>query len=355
MPETLEQRKSKCQTKFHHALIETNRALKKAVTFEIQKLTKRIKIAVAETDDSKPLSRVEDELRAVKALSLEGLAAYYLRHSITKNHKELCAALDIKTADTAPHRNADDSTKNVVARLFGSRIFQSSITSSIIRMEEILGVKVKVVSQSKADAHTTTKLSKKTSPKNAIDNIFQASTSSAHSSEEDQEGANNSDTDSSCDDGPVSQRAMDSQPDPSKRASTFLPSLQSGYLPALNDSDDEGELKGLFPAQKKERKNRRGQRARRKILEAKHGNKANHIIKEREAAQKEYEERVARRAAKEAERTGSNAIAIEEAEKNRRERREAMLRPIHGSWAVAKAQKQKMLQAKPLGTKISFD
>lgn len=90
-------------------------------------------------------------------------------------------------------------------------------------------------------------------------------------------------------------------------------------------------------------------------MEAKHGNKANHLIKEREQAQRDYEERVARRAAKEAERTGTNSIAIEEAEKNRKERREARLRPIHDSWALAKAAKEKQKTAKPQGIKVVFD
>ncbi|CCG83335.2 BUD22 family protein [Taphrina deformans PYCC 5710] len=223
-------------------------------------------------------------------------------------------------------------------------------------MEEILGLQTKTARKQKSDVQTRSKLSRMMDGETAINDASHSSDNLADTSDEERENrGDDDDVESVADHYESLQAPLNSQQDPSQKSSTFLPSLQSGYLPALNDSDDEGELKGLFPAQKKERKNRRGQRARRKILEAKHGNKANHLIKEREAAQKEYEERVARRAAKEAERTGSNAIAIEEAERNRKERREAMLRPIHGSWAVAKAQKQKMLHAKPLGTKISFE
>lgn len=349
IPSTPEQRKVKCQTKYHHAAIETARALKRALTFDLQKLTKRLKSARSENTDVKTIQRLADELEAAKSLQLDGMASYYLESVIYRNHKELSAVLELQSHGKAPHSEAPESTKNVVARLFGSKTFREAVMLCIGRMEEILGLKKRLAAQ---------KVAKKMPDPQGLAvvgesdmNTELAQKSLAVQSENEISNSDHSDIDM--------QRGDDSsyqaQPDPSMRASTFLPSLQSGYLPALDGSDDEGELKGLFPAQKKERKNRRGQRARRKILEAKHGNKANHIIQEREAAQKDYEERVARRAAKEAERTGANSIAIEEAERNRKERREALLRPIHGSWAIAKAQKVKMLQAKPQGTKISFD
>ncbi|KAF9648027.1 Bud-site selection protein [Thelephora ganbajun] len=71
-------------------------------------------------------------------------------------------------------------------------------------------------------------------------------------------------------------------PKPSRGAgtSTFLPSLSVGYIPGTGDSDPEGELEAIEG--KNERKNRRGQRARRAIWEKKYGKGAKHVVKRQE-------------------------------------------------------------------------
>lgn len=356
MLETPELRAAKCLKKYHHSGVEATRALKKALTFELQKLTKRLRKARETQEEEDATRRIEAEFQGAKVLETDVLAIYYLQHTITKSHKQLAEVLHLEESEVAPHRDWDDRVKNVVARLYGSKTFKDTISDAVHQLEVIAGL-----------SKTETKKKKKTRVSKVIasredDEPLPASTSTgvekpfavfaAETSDEPQYESDDSAASNVSSSSAARPRTV---VDVTSKSSAFLPSLQSGYLPALDGSDDEGQLKGLFPAQKKERKNRRGQRARRKILEAKHGNKANHIIKERQEAQKDYEERVARRAAKEAEKTGANAIAIEEAEKNRRERREALLRPIHGSWAVAKAQKEKVRAAKPQGTKISFD
>lgn len=319
--------------------MEAIRALKKATTFEIQKITKRLKKSREEKEETSSISRLEDELESVKCLETDELARYYLQHNIFRSHKQLAVILDIEDGGEAPHRTLSDSAKNVVGRLFGSKTFRTVIEHSIESLEIVAGIKRK-------------DNVKKKKVVNAVARISETDTLTGNKEQSEHMEVSSTEEDTDLD---AAERTSPLKPNPSSTSSTFLPSLQSGYIPAIDGSDDEGELKGLFPAQKKERKNRRGQRARRKILEAKHGNKANHIIKEREQAQIDYEERVARRAAKEAEKTGANAIAIEEAEKNRKERREALLRPIHTSWALAKAQKERLKQAKPEGNKITFD
>lgn len=323
----------------------------------MQKLTKRLKKARQEEEGASTTKRLEDELEATKSIECNGLAPYYLRHTIFKSHKQLADILAIGEDLEAPHREERDSFKNVVGRLFGSNTFRTALGECISALELTAGIiNTSVKKPQKAERTSSRqeamhKDQKPRSVESSNDEDHSKFTTFEAEAEGDESSPSELYVESESDDRP----AYASFPDPAQSASTFLPSLQSGYLPALDGSDDEGELKGLFPAQKKERKNRRGQRARRKILEAKHGNKANHVIKEREAAQKEYEERVARRATKEAERTGANAIAVEEAEKNRKERREAKLRPIHGSWQLAKQQKEKMRMAKPEGSKIVFD
>lgn len=356
--ETPEQRHAKCLSKYHHAGIEAARSLKKASVFELQKLTKRLKksreeLAAANAEPAE--HRLTSELEAAKGLELDGIATYYLDHTIQRSHKALAEYLGLQTAVVAPHRDASDAVRNVVARLLGSKTFKECIKSCIAKLEVITGLSAPK-KEEEQEAAPSVRIDENHGTVAKIGRGHEAAREVPFASFHEDENVVSDDDD---DDDDVSEPANDVRAAARSGAheSTFLPSLRSGYLPADNSSDDEQELQKLFPAaaQKKERKNRRGQRARRKILEAKHGNKANHIIKERVAKQKEYEERVARRAARQEARSGANAIAIEQAEKNRRERREAALRPIHGSWAIAKAQKEKMKTAKPQGVKISFE
>ncbi|KZT60328.1 Bud-site selection protein [Calocera cornea HHB12733] len=72
----------------------------------------------------------------------------------------------------------------------------------------------------------------------------------------------------------------DDDDDDEKEASTFLPALNVGFV-AGSDSDYDEEAEDVDGP---ERKNRRGQRARKAIWEKKYGKNANHIKKQREEA-----------------------------------------------------------------------
>ena len=235
------------------------------------------------------VDRLELELRRVKELPVDAFVQWLL-----KRHE------DKQEAGTAPVEQ-DDAGKNVVARLLKAR-----------------GVVAAVEQES--------------------------SKTSVHEDEEDEDEPMSNDSESE------ESEAATSHPKPDR--STFLPTLNTGFLPG-SFSDEEGHVEHRGPAQKRPRKNRRGQRARRKILEAKHGRKANHLVKERREKWEAFEQRRLKREAKaeaSSAQTGANAIEVSG---NRRERREAA-KPIHNSWAIAKAAKDAQKAAKPQGHKIVF-
>ncbi|AOA63051.1 Bud site selection protein 22 [Komagataella phaffii CBS 7435] len=134
-----------------------------------------------------------------------------------------------------------------------------------------------------------------------------------------------------------------------------LPQLTSGYFSG-GESDGDYDNDKVVQEATKPRKNRRGQRARQKIWEAKYGRNANHVLKEhdrirseREQKQAEYEERVRKRAAKAAE---------------LRERQASMPPPkiqkvaskgLHPSWEAKKNLEKKQKNIPFQGKKVTFD
>ncbi|CCU98196.1 unnamed protein product [Malassezia sympodialis ATCC 42132] len=165
--------------------------------------------------------------------------------------------------------------------------------------------------------------------------------------------------------------------------STFLPSLNSGFIPATEGDDwsdaeadyaDTGTVKG--PA-KSTRKNRRGQRERRayvfptddRIWEKKYGRHANHLkLREKEprapkarqskeAAPRAPAGRPAPTPRAPAERPAPTPRAPAErpAPTPRAPAQHAAPAPVHPSWAAKQKAKEALTQAKPQGTKIVFD
>lgn len=159
----------------------------------------------------------------------------------------------------------------------------------------------------------------------------------------------------------------------SKKAKVQLPELMAGYYSGGDDESDlsADEIANEQMSNKPQRKNRRGQRARRKIWEKKYGKEAKHVQKEieknnaeRQQRQIEYEQRVAKRAAR--------ALEEEANEKLIQERREflksigksdkdikppATKKPIeeHPSWVAKKVTEEKQKNAKFTGKRITFD
>ncbi|KAF3936953.1 hypothetical protein ABW19_dt0207910 [Dactylella cylindrospora] len=130
------------------------------------------------------------------------------------------------------------------------------------------------------------------------------------------------------------------------KSSSFLPTLMSGYISG-SDSDassassyNKKSKKG--PAEKKTRKNRMGQQARRALAEKKYGAGANHIKKARE----------------------DKEAKVKLKEEKRKAWEEKQAKGVHVSWQLKqkeKEEKSKIMKemmtgaTKPLGKKIVFD
>jgi alpha-galactosidase/6-phospho-beta-glucosidase family protein len=122
----------------------------------------------------------------------------------------------------------------------------------------------------------------------------------------------------------------------------------SGYVSGGDSDPDadwykmQGKKKG--PPEKKERKNRMGQQARRALWEKKFGKRANHVQKEEQEAREKRERKEAKAAKK------ASAVAGEKAQEG----------PLHPSWEAARKAKEKQAQVaaammKPQGKKITFN
>lgn len=156
---------------------------------------------------------------------------------------------------------------------------------------------------------------------------------------------------------PLKSKSKTEAPAEKANKSTFLPSLShANYV-----SGSESEASDLEDDRPK--KNRRGQRARQKIWEAKYGEKAKHVQKNdknkgwdpKRGAVGEKGSRESRAGAMKTGRgplqSGSNEIALGPRKKAKRDDVGA----LHPSWQAAKAAKEKKMVAKPAGKKIVFD
>lgn len=148
-----------------------------------------------------------------------------------------------------------------------------------------------------------------------------------------------------------------------------LPELMGGYYSG-GDSDseiDSGEdrvaREQISVTEKK--KNRRGQRARRKIWEKKFGREAKHIqrevendLAERKKRQVEYEARVVKRSAKAADIEAKRAADRENKEnfeKSYKHPTKTELLSEHPSWVAKRNEEAKLKNAKFQGKKVKFD
>ncbi|ONH76604.1 Bud site selection protein 22 [Saccharomyces cerevisiae] len=162
-----------------------------------------------------------------------------------------------------------------------------------------------------------------------------------------------------------------------------LPELMAGYYSG-NDTEEESDEdnKNVKGKKKKrdtaedrtareqmsnepKRKNRRGQRARRKIWEKKYGSQAKHVQRElekemedRKQRQIEYEARVAKREAKAASLEASRSREREDRRtetNNKKEKETASTGEEHPSWIAKRLAEEKLQKAKFEGKKIKFD
>lgn len=125
-----------------------------------------------------------------------------------------------------------------------------------------------------------------------------------------------------------------------------LPQLYNGYVSG-SESEPEMDVEELKP----QRKNRRGQRARRRIWELKYGTRANHIIKERTEHAKEAREKEAKRQ----EKMRKHALQMEYEREKQAKRQALESKPLHPSWQARIEQQKKQKIVPVTGKKIKFD
>lgn len=162
----------------------------------------------------------------------------------------------------------------------------------------------------------------------------------------------------------VSDLDSDSDSDSEKvNSKAQLPELMAGYYSGddsydgSDSADDKVAREQISTKEKK--KNRRGQRARRKIWEKKYGREAKHIQREvekehldRKRRQEEYEERVAKRAAKA---VTVEARKTETARQNAIKSSQEKEKSEHPSWIAKRDAEEKLKNSKFQGKKITFD
>ncbi|EUC54528.1 BUD22 protein [Rhizoctonia solani AG-3 Rhs1AP] len=310
----------KISGKLHHSFKEATQAAKKAKAFEVQRTVKKIKDARKKAPEDVP--GLEKKLEAAKALDHGALARISLSRKIQKIKtlaenpmvQAALAELDIPSFEsiTGEAKQAVLSSKilagevgrlcTVLKELVEPAKIKASEPDEVLEGEED---EWKGVISDHSNGETSdsaalqSALSKLGIPLDSISNdppVQSDSSSEMNSIVLDDGEESEEDDGASWESGSVdsegnvrraiSVSSSSSIPPPKKQSKTttktesrFLPSLATGFI--RGDSDGS-EVEDVDAAS--ERKNRRGQRARKAIWEKKYGKNANHVKKAREEA-----------------------------------------------------------------------
>ncbi|KAJ7185606.1 Bud-site selection protein [Mycena filopes] len=323
----------------HHELKEVRKAAKKARTFETQRVVKKLK-GLRKKDPATPeVAVLEAELEELKTIDTDAMAATALRTRLLKDRHiadsepaQAAIARELPpTPSTAPV--ATNTNSKVQARLFSHRALGAAVS------EAVTGLRAVVLPPKVEGAEDALQPQLETPAGEGEGDEAEVEEAEDEEDEEDEEeeedaagwesgsvraGAADSDSDAEDADGWESgsvdsdadaasppakkkaaptatatktktpaptkaksapaKKAKPAPPTTSNGTSQFLPSLAVGYIRGgssdsgfEDDVDVDGDGGG-------ERKNRRGQRARRAIWEKKFGRGANHKKKEAEEA-----------------------------------------------------------------------
>ncbi|KKZ63345.1 hypothetical protein EMCG_02346 [[Emmonsia] crescens] len=297
---------ARLEQKIEHGCQLIHRALKTARGFERQKLGRRQKTA-RQANETAQLSRIEEEIQALKGLDL-GVTAerQLLKHLVkTKRIAESPAFARLSSKKPLPEGPKNGPEANVIARLFKSNPVRDVLPGILNGIREILGI-VDGAPAEKSNARENTapkpkpsgKVEEESRSKRHQDVESDLETGDAHMEQYNARLASSSESESESDDdeedfrhnstrfepahSPTSSVASsDSIPETKTKASkpnknletTFLPSLtMGGYWSGSESADEDAAAAAIQP-----RKNRMGQQARRKLWEKKFGSGANHI------------------------------------------------------------------------------
>ncbi|KAF9241182.1 Bud-site selection protein [Melanogaster broomeanus] len=287
----------------HHGVREVRTAVKKARTFEIQKISRKLKDARnKETGGYLITKDLEAQLDILKHINYDQVAKSALMTKLKKD-KVLLANPSIQSAisvELASDPVVLGTPGTPMAKVHGRILSSKVIASQVMLTVEAL----RNLELGEADDYAPRKLSKKREMQSIqANNVVPTRHNDEESSREgnwedenaeepnvDDDGwesgtvsgdAGSATSNRDDDDDPPSKgiKKTTSQPVVLKGQSEFLPSLSVGFTRGDSDSEFSDSEARLADSTKK---NRRGQRARRAIWEKKFGKNANHVKKQRE-------------------------------------------------------------------------
>ncbi|KAI8876104.1 hypothetical protein K501DRAFT_289062 [Backusella circina FSU 941] len=303
--ELTEARKKKLETKLFHARKELKTALKKAKTAETQKQIKKIKNAreslEKKEEAKKPVTdedikKMESELDILKNINLETLAEKSLKSKLQKNatlkNEELIKDVVENIKLEKLTLSCEQSTQNIEARILSQKVVMDEFTKIISECSTIVKGNQEKVNKMREDQR-----------KKRVDKIEKK------------------------------RKAEEEAANPQKKKSHVAKGISSEFIESLGGNDwEDPEFEKIYHGEKK---NRQGQRQRRKQWEEKYGRDANHI-------KKEYEKREEKRAANpdyrpkkksEPKKQTGPAAAVTASE------------PVHPSWQAKRIQEEIMSKA----------
>lgn len=396
-PPSLHRQKHLCTVRILSAQNALVSALRFGAGFDRQKYSRRRKTSLAK-HDTKAVERLDQEYAVLKALDMNKLAEQQIRKTIAKvksikDHEAL--PVNVREIEKGTQ---DTATLNVTARLLKVPGVRKVVDECIGELKEILGVEVAQKVEKKEDEgrkkvkkeeeeeesegvsedneealaafdariaapssaeESDDELGDEHRPPSVVDSDreieIEDSNSGSGSEEEEEE---ESDAESASEEekpkriSKSKSASKASAADTKPTTSTFLPSLShAGYY-----SGTESEASDIEDT--KPKKNRRGQRARQKIWEAKYGDQAKHKQKDErnkgwDAKRGAVDDSRGGKRAKKDVITGDNAVELGKKEKKVTKKDDEG--KLHPSWLAAKAAKDKVVSVKPMGTKIVFD
>lgn len=300
---------TKLEKKLHHDAKEIRKAAKKAKTFEMQKILKKMKDARRKGDDN-TVKDIEAQHMALKQLDSGPIADSALSTKIKKDKflsqdPNLQSAMSKSLSSNLIASAVPGSAAGVVqSRLLSSKVLAVDVTRIIEGLRRLLNPAERA-HHAEADSTEVSpprKKKQKTQQNEGLPNVPPVDTPSEDEPrvnlEDDgwesgtiSDGDHSAQGDSGVDEGPneddsTSDNGDDHPPVPCERPrggskaaqSAFLPSLSVGFIRGDSDTDfSDSEEKAADTS----KKNRRGQRARRAIWEKKFGRHANHVMKQK--------------------------------------------------------------------------
>ncbi|PRT54475.1 Protein bud22 [Wickerhamiella sorbophila] len=297
--------------RMHHAQVSLQRQLKAAKQVEDLKITKRLKAA---QNQEQKVAALQEEANSLKEFTPADLANEIANRAVLKHYGPV-AGFEKQKYST--------SQANVYARLCKLPAIQQIVDTLVRGLAEWYNPLEGFGPQAtKAkDIQPAAKLPQlEIAPAPAQQDDF-------HQFESDHEEPEESESES---DGFFEQDIEIANTDSEDEGN--LPALTQGYISGSEDDEPENPMP--------ERKNRRGQRARRKIWELKYGSRAKHVLKEKE----EYEKKKQMKEARQKQR----------AAKQQQHKEETKNKPLHPSWEAHKKQKEAQKAVQFAGKKITF-